>query len=124
MPRTPRPERPALLSRSRPGDWILAVLVLAGLVFFGVQWWQSHRSSGPARPAMTAATVVQTKPGKSGALELTVRFAVDGKTREITKTVDAAAFRTQGGVAWVCYKPGDAGDAAIRLPEDPLCGQR
>lgn len=123
MPRT-SPERPRLLSSSRPGDRIIAVLVLAGVAYFGVHWWQSRGPSGPDRPGMAPATVLKTDPAKAGELDLTVRYTVDGKPHQVTKTVDAAAFRAQGEVAWVCYKPGDAGDAAIRLPQDPLCGQR
>lgn len=124
MPRT-SPDRPRLLSKSRPGDRIIAVLLLAGVAYFGVQWWQSRSSdSGPARPAMTSATVLNMTPAKAGELDLTVRYTVDGKQHKVTKPVDAAAFQTQGKVAWICYKPSDPSDAAIRLPEDELCGQR
>lgn len=73
---------------------------------------------------MAPATVVSEAPAKDGRAELTVRYSVDGQAHKITKPVDAGAFSAQGKVAWVCYKPGDATDASIRLPYDALCGQK
>lgn len=123
MPRT-TPERPRMPARSRAGNKLLAAVLLAGLVYFGVQWWQGRQPSAPARPAMAPATVVRTAPAGNGALDVTIRYSADGRTHEITKPVDAAAFRAQGRVAWVCYAPGDATDASIRLPQDRLCDQK
>lgn len=121
MPST-RPDRPPFL-----GTWwekVIAVVVLIAGVLLVVQWWQSRQAAGPARPGMAPATVVSEAPAQSGRAELTVRYSVDGKSHDLTKPVDAQAFSTQGKVAWVCYKPGDATDASIRLPWDPLCGQK
>lgn len=121
MPST-RPDRPQFL-----GTWwekVIAVVVLIAGLLLVLQWWQGRQSSGPARPGMAPATVVTEDAVKDGRAELTVRYTVDGRTRQLTKPVDAGAFSAQGRVAWVCYKPGDATDAAIRLPQDPLCGQK
>lgn len=121
MPSTP-PDRPQFL-----GTWwekVIAVVVLIAGLLLVLQWWQGGQSSGPARPGMAPATVVSETAAKDGRAELTVRYSVDGQSHKTTKSVDAAAFSTQGKVAWVCYKPGDATDASIRLPQDPLCGQK
>lgn len=121
MPST-RSERPVFL-----GTWwekVIAVVVLVAAVLLALQWWQGRQPSGPTRTGMAPATVVSNPPAKDGQAELTVRYSVDGQTREVTKSVDAAAFSAQGKVVWVCYKPGDAGDASIRLPQGPLCGQK
>lgn len=121
MPST-RPDRPQFL-----GTWwekLIAAVVVIAAVLLALSWWQGRQPSGPARPGMASATVVSEAPVKDGTTELTVRFAVDGKSHEITKPVDAEAFSAQGRVAWVCYEPGDVSDASIRLPYDPLCGQK
>jgi hypothetical protein len=121
MPNT-RPDRPQFL-----GTWwekVIAVVVLIAGILLVLQWWQGRQSSGPARPGMAPATVTHEAPAKGGRADLTVRYSVDGHTHKITEPVDAGAFSAQGKVAWVCYKPGDATDASIRLPYDALCGQR
>lgn len=121
MPST-RPDRPRFLS-----TWwekAIAVVVLVAAALLVLQWWQGGQPAGPARPMMAPATVVSQGATKDGESDLTVRYRVDGETHQLTEPVDAAAFRAQGKVAWVCYKPGDATDAAIRLPRDPLCGQK
>ncbi|HWC24267.1 MAG TPA: hypothetical protein VG502_18380 [Flexivirga sp.] len=121
MPST-RPDRPQFL-----GTWwekTIAVVVLIAGALLVLQWWQGRQPSGPARPGMAPATVVSEDATKDGRAELTVRYSVDGHSHKLTKSVDAAAFSAQGKVAWVCYAPGDAGDASIRLPQDPLCGQK
>jgi hypothetical protein len=121
MPRTSA-ERPRLLST--PGEKIVALVLVALVAYLGLHWLQTRGSGGPERPGMTPATILKTAPAKDGDLNLTVRFTAGGKTHEITKPVDSAAFRAQGKIAWVCFKPGDASDAAIRLPQDELCGQK
>ncbi|RNI23910.1 hypothetical protein [Flexivirga caeni] len=121
MPRT-SPARPRIqLTRSQQIAALVAVVLIA---YLASQWWHGRQPSGPARPAMTTGTVVKLGPAKDGVAELTVRYRVGSDIREVTKPVDLAAFDAQGKVAWVCYRPGDAGNAAIRLPEDELCGQR
>lgn len=120
MPRT-SPERPAFLRSWL--DRVLAIVVLAAVAFLLQQWWSGRQPDGPERPGMAPATVVQQTPAQNGDTDLTVRYRVDGKTYDVTKPVDAAAFRTQGKVAWVCYALDDPTDASIRLPEDPLCAQ-
>lgn len=121
MPRT-SPERPGLLST--PGEKLVAFVLIVLVAYLGLHWLQTRGGDGPARPGMAPATVLKTAPAKGGELDLTVRFRAGDKTHEVTKTVDAAAFRTQGKVAWVCFEPGDPSDAAIRLPQGPLCGQK
>lgn len=121
MPST-RPDRPRFLE-----TWwekVIAAIVLAAAVLLVLQWWQGRQPSGPQRPLMAPATVVSQGSSTRGKTDLTVRYRVDGHSHRLTEPVDAKAFRAQGRVAWVCYKPGDATDAAIRLPWDPLCGQR
>lgn len=121
MPRT-SPERPAFL-----GTWwekVLAVVVLVAAVLLALQWWNGRGSSGPARPGMAPAAVLRQGTATGGETDLTVRYTVDGKSHQVTAPVNANAFRAQGRVAWVCYAPSDPTDASIRLPEDPLCGQR
>jgi len=120
MPRT-SPERPAFL-----GTWwekVLALVVLVAAGLLALHWWDGRQSGGPARPGMAPATVLHQGTVKDGETDLTVRYSVDGKSHETTDPVNAKAFRSQGGVAWVCYAPSDPTDASIRLPEDPLCGQ-
>lgn len=121
MPRT-SPERPAFL-RTR-WEKVIAVVVLVAAALFVLQWWTGRQPSGPARPGMAPATVVHQGSVTGGQTELTIRYRVDGKTYDLTKPVAASAFRLQGGVAWACYALGDPANATIRLPEDPLCGQR
>lgn len=121
MPST-RPDRPAFL-----GTWwekLIAVVVLVAAVLLVSHWWNSRGSSGPARPGMAPATVVSHGAAEDDRMELTVRYRVDGKTHEVTKPVDIESFRAHDKVVWVCYEPGDATDASIRLPQDPLCGQQ
>lgn len=121
MPRT-SPDRPAFLR-----TWwerALALVVLVAAAFLVLQWWSGRGSSGPARPGMAPAVVLKQGTVSGGETDLTVRYAVDGKSHELTEPVNAHAFRAQGGVAWVCYAPSDPSDAVIRLPQDPLCGQR
>ncbi|NNG37704.1 hypothetical protein HJ588_00235 [Flexivirga sp. ID2601S] len=123
MSRTPPdPRRPGLLST--PGQKIVAVLVFAVVLYAGLYWWQSRRNAGPERPAAAAGTVVREAPADSGRSNLTVRYTVDGKQLETTKDVATAAFTAQGKVVWVCFAPSDPTNAALRLPEDQLCGQR
>lgn len=117
-------------SRDRPhflDTWweklIAAVVLIAGFLLI-LQWWQGRQPSEPTRTGMAPATVVSEAPATGGRTDLTLRYSVDGHIHEVTKAVDAAAFSAQGKVAWVCYAPTDAGDAAIRLPQDPLCGQK
>ncbi len=119
MPSTPPDRRPLLGSREK----LIGILLLIVVLFFAVQWWQGRRPTGPERPGMAPATVVSETPATDGRADLTVRYSVDGQPHTITKPVDAAAFSAQGKVAWVCFRPGDVTDAAIRLPQDPLCGQ-
>jgi hypothetical protein len=121
MPRTSR-QRPAFLRTWWEKVVLLVVLIAAALIV--LQWWTGRQSSGPARPGMAPASVVHEEAAASGKIELTIRYRVDGKTYDVTKPVDAAAFREQGKVAWACYAPGDPADASIRLPEDPLCAQQ
>ncbi|WP_265443787.1 DUF3592 domain-containing protein [Flexivirga meconopsidis] len=123
MPRTPPdPRRPGLLGT--PGQKIVAVLLLAVVLYAGLYWWQSRQRSGPERPAMASATVLREAPAADGRSTLTVRYRVDGKQHETTKDVATAAFTAQGKVVWVCFKPSDPSNADLRLPEDELCGQR
>lgn len=121
MPSTPPDGRRFLGSRRGK---LITLLVLVAVLFLAAQWWQGRRPTVPTRPGMAPASVVSEAPAEHGRADLTVRYSVDGQSREITRSINAAAFSIQGGVAWVCYRPGDATDASIRLPEDPLCGQQ
>ncbi|WP_446666942.1 hypothetical protein [Flexivirga sp. B27] len=121
MPSTP-PDRSTFLASWWEKVIAVIVLIAAGLLL--LQWWQGDQQTGPERPRMAPAAVVTEGPVQDGEADLTVRYRIDGKTHKLTEPVDAQAFRAQGKVAWVCYKPGDATDAAIRLPWDPLCGQQ
>jgi len=121
MPRT-SPDRPAFLRAW--WERLLVLVVLVAAAFLVQQWWGGRQSGGPARPGMAPATVLKHGTVHGGTTDLTVRYSVDGTSHELTEPVNAQAFRAQGKVAWVCYAPGDPGNASIRLPEDPLCGQR
>lgn len=72
---------------------------------------------------MTAGTVSSSTPVGAD-LDLSVDYVVDGKTRSVKGTVDAAAFAWQGKSIWVCFEVNDPGRASLRLPYDPWCNGR
>lgn len=123
MPTTPPDApaaRPAKSSRLRAGNVVIAAVVILAALW----WWHAHQAQGPGQAGMASATVIRQVPAADGRADLTVSYTVDGKTRDITKSVDAASFSTQGRIVWVCFDPNDPGSAHLRLPEDPLCGQK
>lgn len=72
---------------------------------------------------MTDGTITaRTTSGSE--LDLTVRYTVDGESREVKGSVDKAQFDWQGGAIWVCYVEKDPSQASLRLPYDPWCNQR
>ncbi|TWE11792.1 hypothetical protein BKA23_0578 [Rudaeicoccus suwonensis] len=101
-----------------------AYVILSGIVIFGAfLWLRAHETHGPGQAGMASATVIRQSPATDGRTDLTVSYTVDGKTRQITKSVETSAFSSQGRIVWVCFDPTDPSSASLRLPEDPLCGQ-
>jgi hypothetical protein len=108
-----------LLSRRLPLALVAAGMAL--LLVGGLWWWQQSRQ--PHYRSMTEGTVT-SRTADGGDLQLTVAYRVGGRAYSAKGKVDADAFEFQGRAIWVCYSPGDPGDAGLRLPYDPWCNQR
>ncbi len=103
---------------------LLPLLVIAlglGLIAVAVGQRLLHRS--PADRGMTEGTIT-TRTVHGPSLDLSVRYSVDGTTRQVDGTVDKAQFDWQGGAIWVCYVADDPAKASLRLPYDPWCNQK
>ncbi|GAB3588449.1 hypothetical protein [Calidifontibacter terrae] len=103
---------------------IIPLLVIAvGVLLIAVALGQRLLHDSTHDRGMTDGTVTaRTTSGTD--LSLTVRYAVDGKTHQVTGTVDKAQYDWQGGAIWVCYAAKDPAKATLRLPYDPWCNQK
>lgn len=98
----------------------MAFAVILALVAW-IGWRQFFPTSDKPSDGMAAATVSAERPVGASRVELTVRFTINGVNRTAKHEVDAAAYRDQGKVVWVCFKTNDPSKNRVRLPLDPLC---
>lgn len=116
------PARRLLVRRLLSAAVVLLVLVAA----IGWYAWRHRSPAPPPSPAMASARVVSTAPAGPGRLSVTAAYDARGP-RRVTTDVDAATYARDGRVVWVCFdpdRPDDVHRAYVRLPSDPLCGQR
>ena len=107
-------------------DWVKAAIGLVVIAVIIGYWWHLKHPAHVTTMGMAAGTVVKTD-GSGDQLDLTVDYTVDGHRHQTTGSVDAARFRADGKVVWVCYSPkspADTDQTRLRLPTDPLCAQK
>lgn len=108
----PAPRRPRLA---------LVVGLVVLLAFGGWTVWRHLQQ--PAGPAGMASATVIAQHSAGERVELVLRYQAEGRSYTARHGVDAAAFREQGKVAWICFERDDPGPdhTRVRLPLDPLC---